>query len=926
MGLKSMTNSNRTFSLACCAIALLCTSVFSLAAQTIAEKKAGVTAGGGEFDSQTLRVLQTVNTDLVSKEKELRELYYEVQVLYQKGAPPADFRAVLGKINAAREEVARTADIWRETLDQNQRGEGYALWNQPKTTIGQLVMDFGSQEYVYVIPPDIGKVEIGIASTIPVPRALWGEMLEMILAQNGVGVRQLNPYVRLLYSLDKNQSGLSLITNKRDDLEYLPPSARVGYLISPDPSEVRRVGFFLERFMNPKTTTLQMVGRDMLIVSTVAEVKELLKLYDFVSATRGQMEYRLVPLQRVNTDEMAKVLQAMFEQFNQDEQVFTTADGKAKTPPSPKKNEGHGLKVIPLKDVAQAVFLVGTREEIERAMEIIYEVENAVGTAREKVVYTYRVKHSEPDAIGKLVNSIYTLLVAEGIANQQPQVQMFDQGIQGVPGTPGGPTAPGNSNQLSVQQRSGADVQTASPTINVVNPSMPRHGMYYNPFPTVVDDTPGFFMNGQFSINPTPIRYDPSPPEEINKGRDNFLVDPRSNNIVMVVDPVLLPRIKALLKRIDVPKKQVQLDVLLVEFSDAHTTNYGLKLLSVGGCASNTRHTCMRFDDVGQLRGNSNAAIPGMSVLAAGVTEFFLARPRSDGWPAFDLSYQFLMSQTEATITANPTIMTLNEEKASIQIKREISISTGIVEVVGTNQNVGPKDAFTRAQYGTQIDVTPTVHTRGDDPEEFWDAGPDYVTLDNYILFDDALPSTDPSRPNVLRRQVKTKVDVADGQTAVVGGLKRKDINDSWAGIPYLGELPGVGKLFSYTDMSDTSSETFIFITPRILYDHCESIEKVKREQLMRRPGDLPYFMETVADAVRCERERAFHLSMQMVFGRERQRAIWWGDDACLREDGRRGTGRAESFYERDPCCGGGACGGCSAWDTCPSPYQVPGY
>ncbi len=886
------------------AIAVLCTSSF-LAAQTIAEKKAGITGGGTEFDKETLGVLQSVNTDLVGKEHELNNLYQQVQVLYANNASPADFQALLQEINATRAQIGDIADRWRTTIDKSQHGEGYALWNQPQTTLGQLVIDFGSQEYVYIIPPDIGAAKIGVASTIPVPRALWGEMLEMILAQNGVGIRQLNPYVRLLYTLEKNQSGLALITNRREDLEYMPINARVGYLVSPDPSEVRRVGFFLERFMNPKTTSLQMVGRDMLIVSTVSEVKELLKLYDFVSATRGQTEYKLVPLLKTDTDEMAKVLQAMFEQFSQEEQVFASDAKGGKAPPPLAKNEGHGLKVIPLKDVARAVFLVGTRDEIERAETIIAEVENAVGNARDKVVYTYKIKHSDPEAIGKLINQIYGLLVSEGIGNQV---------IVG-PILPGGILA---QNQNQNQKTTNTEVQTASPVINLVQPPAQHPGMYHAAFPTVVDDTPGFFQNGQVSINPTPIRYAPTKPEEINKGRDNFLVDPRTSILVMVVDPVLLPRLKALLKRIDVPKKQVQLDVLLLEFTNQHVTNYGLNLLSIGGCASNARHTCLRFDDVGQVVGSTAAAANGVPSLMSGVLEFLITRPKTSAFPAFDLSYRWLMTQGDSTINSNPSVMTENEEKASIQIKTETSISTGIVEVVGTNQNVGPKDAFTRAQYGTQIDITPSIHTRGDDPEDFWDAGPDYVTLENYILFDDVVPGTDSaSRPDVLRRQVKNKVSVADGQTVIIGGLRRSAISDSWQGIPFLGELPGVGKVFSMTNLADNSQETFIFITPTIIYDHCESMEKVRRFQLSHRPGDIPDFMAALDDARRAEREALFHLGMQMLFGRERTRAVPYGEDSCRRMHSEFIPGGSPWFIESD-CMGnpGDYDRGCT-WNQC---------
>lgn len=858
----------------------------SLQGQTIAEKKAGIATGGADFDKPTQQLLQNVNSELVEKEEELKALYREVQILYERGASIEEFHELLRKINLVRAELTATSDTWREAIDRSRGGEGYALWNQPQTTLEQLVIDYGSQEYVYVIPPDIGGIKLSVASTIPVPRALWTEMLEMILAQNSIGVRQLNPYLRILYPLKKNQAGIALITNNRGDLDYLPQSARVGFFVSPDPSEARRVGFFLERFLNPNTTTLQMVGRDMLIVSTVAEVKELLKLYDFVSSVRGNTEYKLVPLVRVEINEMTKVLEAMFEQFQQAEQIIDTDDRSSKIAKA-KSIEGHGLKVIPLRDVARAVFLVGTRDEIARAEAIIREVESSIGSAREKVVYTYHVKHSDPERVGEVLAKIYDLLVSEGIGRETRREE--DERDRDIP--------PNATNVIIENPNAIPVIPPQPPQINIVSTELnQRGGMYKNPFPTIltpfptgVDDTPGFFQAGQVSINPTPIMAVPDDHKVYNVGRNNFLVEPRTGIIMMVVDPNLLPRIKNLLRRIDVPKKQVQLDVLLVEYRNRRINNFGLNLLSIGGCASNTRHTAARFDDIGQLTGCGavcGTACSGVGCcprLAEGVFEFLFTREKHGDWPAFDLAYRFLMDQDFVTINANPSVMTVNEEEARIQIKEEISISTGIVEVVGTNQMVGPKAAFTRTQYGTDIKITPTIHTLAEDPEEMWSNMPDYVTLKTYVLFDDALASLDPDRPNILRRNVTSVVQVADGQTAIIGGLKRKSSDDHKQMVPILGEAPCIGNAFSKSEMLDNTHEMFIFITPTIVYDQCEGIEKVKRDQLYRRPGDIPLFMCALDEGRFLERERHFWASMQILCGREREECVEWGDDACKR-------------------------------------------
>src|SRR5262249_23671020 len=152
-----------------------------------------------------------------------------------------------------------------------------------------------------------------------------------------------------------------------------------------------------------------------------------------------------------------------------------------------------------------------------------------------------------------------------------------------------------------------------------------------------------------------------------------------------------------LLKKIDVPKKQVQIEVLLFERMLNRTNDFGLNLLRIGTCASNTNAQCGVFNDV------------EVDIRNLGVFEYLLSRTKeATGFAAIDLDYRFLLSQDDIQINACPSTVALNQTTAVIEIEDEISVSTGAF-VVPTTGNPSIKDAFARARYGIVIEVTPTI-------------------------------------------------------------------------------------------------------------------------------------------------------------------------------------------------------------------------
>lgn len=854
------------------ALTLFLGQFFDVYGQTIAEKKAGMMPSGGDLTKDMQKVLVQTNKELAEDYAQLKKLYDEVDRLFNENAPVDSYKHLLDEINLVRNEIENIENNWREMAASSGAGQSYALWHQPETTLEQLVIDYGSHEYIYLIPTEIAEMRVSVDSNIPLPRASWNEMMEIILTQNGVGFKQLNPYLRQLFLLTQNKSNIKLITNSVDDLSYLSPDSRVCFVLSPEPSEVRRVWAFLDKFINPNSTILQMVGRDILVIAPVNEVLDLLKLYDFVLTNRGDKEYLIRSLTKVDAEEMAAILAAIFDQFT--EPVKTVESENRPTQPNQKSrslidpsarkgqnqpqqrkenqaNDINSLRVIPLKNIAQAVFLVGTKEEIRKAEEIIDQVENQVGVAREKVIYWYTCKHSDPEEMAQVLEKIYILMVQT--AAEQEQRALEEQAAQQRP-------------PINEEPKPLVATTYVGPPNVPYTPSLLYQNQYY--------------QQGTYFVNPAPAEPRIQQQQIPNQNRENFIVDLKTGTLVMVVQADLLPQMKELIKKLDVPKKMVQIETLVFEKRMSRQDNFGLNLLRIGDKALNQNIASVLWNNVVNPTNGT-----GSGVTNRGIFDYILSREKQHGIPAFDLVYRFLIEQEDVSINASPSVVTVNQTPAVISIVEEISLNTGVF-LVNTVGATIPESTFTRAQYGITISVTPNIHV-----VEGFDRGQEevsYVTLDTDITFDTVQPTINPGQPNVQRRHVTNQVRIPDGQTVVIGGLRRKNTNDVQDSIPYLGEIPGFGKLFSTTATHEDTTELIIFITPKIISDPTEDFAKLRYEEMLKRPGDIPEFLCGLNEALDWESHRLFAGTLNALFGVKPDRCV--PEDPCYLEgeyDGR---------------------------------------
>jgi len=758
---------NKLFPLLLCAL--------SLYSHTIEEKEKHFFVQ--EEEKERCRYFTEINTQLRQLRKQMAEKYTQAYEYYKENAKEEEYYKLLNEVRTIRFEIQSLEKQWHElaVTDEKKEDEGYALWDQDAINLSHLVMEYGSSDYLYVIPPEVFSMTFHLHSGVPIPRESWSELLEVILSHNGVGVKQLNPYTRQLYVLKQDLITVDQILSSPKDLAYIPAHARIAYIFSPFPEHVKEVFQFFDRFRDPKITFIYQVGCKIALISSKDEVAKLLALYEAIwEKERGKFT-KVLSLSRIHPEEMEKIIKAYFGNLPYKSHIGSIKDAE---------NE---LIIFPLKSEASLV-LIGNKDLIERAEKIVKETENQVEDPTEMTLFLYTCRHSNPVDMAEVLEKVYTSLIYSEIEGQY------------IPSAP------------------------------VATPPPP---------PEAASAPPSY---ARMVVPPVATQ------KEKIISTTHFIPYLKTGSIMMVVRRDTLSKIKELIQKIDVPKKMVRIEVLLFEKRMKNNNNFGLNILRLGSAAQNIHTTGARYET-------------GPGAHHRGIFDFFLSRKKTDhSWPAFDIAYNFLMAQEDIHINAAPSITTLNQTPAQIALVEEISIDMGAAPV-DTRKGTTYLPQFVRSQYGTTLTITPTVH------EPDLCEKKHFITLETNINFDTIKKTTHTDRPPVSRRRIENHVRVVNGEVVILGGLREKTSEETTNKLPFLGDIPGIGKFFSDSHMTDERTEIFVFITPHILFDGREQIEQLRYEQLLKRPGDLPEFVQRVQEAKERKREHLFTNSLKLFFG-----------------------------------------------------------
>jgi type IV pilus assembly protein PilQ len=150
-------------------------------------------------------------------------------------------------------------------------------------------------------------------------------------------------------------------------------------------------------------------------------------------------------------------------------------------------------------------------------------------------------------------------------------------------------------------------------------------------------------------------------------------------------------------------------------------------------------------------------------------------------------------------ILSTPRILVVQNEEAMINIGQELPIPSTDAE--------GNRTVTWRA-VGINLTVKPQVTNDGK------------VFMHIRVAKEsqgDPVPTTEGLMFSINSNKAETQVLIADGETAVIGGLTEEGTQESKAGTPGLSSLPGLGWLFSQRSKASARKELMIFLTPKIV-------------------------------------------------------------------------------------------------------------
>jgi type IV pilus assembly protein PilQ len=323
----------------------------------------------------------------------------------------------------------------------------------------------------------------------------------------------------------------------------------------------------------------------------------------------------------------------------------------------------------------------------------------------------------------------------------------------------------------------------------------------------------------------------------MNSSGGNVSFDPATNSLIITDTPAALQNMRSAIRQLD--EMQSQLTQVRIEAKIAEVRVGAMKELGVrwfaqgdhlsGGYIPAPRQTVSGNQYRGGLSPSANEALGGGGDSGGGgggrqfVSDPLTQRfniPAAVAVPGqaflgyvnsgIDLGVMLdmLVAEDQAEMLANPMTVTVNHQKAHIEMVDKIPYTEFGTEISGASSF---STEFLDA--GITLDVTPHVHQ---------DANGPYVKLE--LKPEVSFPSgSNNGTPILSIRRSETIANVRNNQTLVVGGIMSEDQRDVVTKLPWLGDLPIIGVLFRHKEKEKARTELMIFVTPTI-YQRPEDI------------------------------------------------------------------------------------------------------
>jgi prepilin-type N-terminal cleavage/methylation domain-containing protein len=386
-----------------------------------------------------------------------------------------------------------------------------------------------------------------------------------------------------------------------------------------------------------------------------------------------------------------------------------------------------------------------------------------------------------------------------------------------------GPVQPGGPARVFVHPLRHAPAEDLARTLGALYGIGEGGGGGYEEGPTSLTEE----LRGQ-SYNAVPAGNAAADPRRAGvnaslQGPVQIVADMRTNSLLIRATPADYATLRDAITQLDTRPLQVLIEVLVAEVRRDRSLTTGVSVR------------------VANQRDNQTGTIIG-GELAGPSTGDVVLRVLELGAVRADVVLTALSASGTVTVLSRPVVMAQNNEEARILVGTErpfIQISRAL-----------PTDGVIRDQVvqyrevGTQLTIRPTINPDG------------YVTLAVLQEVSSATPETQFGAPIISTREAETRLLVKDGHTVVIGGLVDQQRSRGSSGIPYLREIPVIGRLFGTTTERTDVTELFLFMIPHVLrtddeVDQATELVRERAERLDRvLPDSIPLFWRPAGDTI----------------------------------------------------------------------------
>ncbi|RPH29619.1 type II secretion system protein GspD [Buttiauxella warmboldiae] len=315
-------------------------------------------------------------------------------------------------------------------------------------------------------------------------------------------------------------------------------------------------------------------------------------------------------------------------------------------------------------------------------------------------------------------------------------------------------------------------------------------------------------------------------------GDFNLVADEQTNSLILTASPAIRKSIENVIRKLDVARSQVLVEAIIVEVQDGDGLNLGIQWANrkVGG-QQFTKTGLPVFSSASDFdRLEKTGSIASNTALSAfnGVTMGFF---RGD----WGVLLSALSSNAKNDILSTPSIVTLDNKEASMNVGQDVPVLSGSQTTAADNVF----NTVSRKTVGTKLKVTPQIN----------EAGTVQLEIEQEVSSVDASSTGSSLGPTFNTRTIQNAVMVRSGETVVLGGLIHNTSSESESRVPLLGDIPYIGNLFRYRSVENTRRNLMVFIRPTIL-----------QEGNIYRDMSLKRYQETNSDLGKRVKENRYEL------------------------------------------------------------------